>query len=322
MPPKYQAPYCEQNDSLTILPACSSCRTKPKSRKGRGSCSYPGLAVATAGTTNESSHRNRPLLSQGDGSRHPGPLSLETSAASEDCGNAAPGHSPWTFASDINAAVTTKLGPPSADRPTLPHACDVPLFGLLGYPATRNQAIENVLPPREEADTLMDIYWRYIHPLEPFVDKRSLSLSYTQLFAGTSGDNDCSANDHILLSTLNAIFALATQLPESLAPKARQETSRTYFHRAWALLRPEAIIWEPASLEVVQCMLLLSRYLQLTNRSHQSWMAIGSAVRAAQSLGLDSQHAAASDGDALSGHRRRLWRCCVLMDRSVPHPHV
>lgn len=317
----YQSPYCEQNDSLTILPACSSCRTKPKTQKGRGSCSYPGLAVATAGIPNESSHRNRPLLSQGDGSRDPGPLSLKTSAASEDCSNAPPGHPPWTFASDINAAVTTKLGPPSADRPTLPHACDVPLFGVLGYPVTRNHAIENVLPPREEADRLVDIYWRVLHPLEPFVDKASLSLSYGQLFVGKSGDNDFSANDHILLSTLNAIFALATQLPESLAPETRQETSRIYFHRAWALLRPEAIIWEPASLEMVQCMLLLSRYLQLTNRSHQSWMAIGSAVRAAQSLGLDSQHTAASDGDMRLSQKHRLWRCCVLMDRSVLPPH-
>jgi 2-methylcitrate dehydratase PrpD len=70
----------------------------------------------------------------------------------------------------------------------------------------------------------------------------------------------------------------------------------------------------------VQCMLLLSRYLQCTNHSHQTWMAVGSAVRAAQSLGLDSSQTSAGDSDARSGQRHRLWQCCVFMDRSVLHP--
>lgn len=216
--------------------------------------------------------------------------------------------------------MTTKLGPPSAERPTLPHAADVPLFGLLGRPAVSYQGAENVLPPQEEADTLINIYWGHIQPLEPFVDKRSLSPSYQSLFAGNSGHDLSSATGRVLLSTLNAIFALATQLQDSLAPEIREETSKTYFHRAWALLRPETIIWEPASVETVQCMLLLSRYLQCTNHSHQTWMSVGIAVRAAQSLGLDVPQPAAGHGDVASAQRHRLWQCCVFMDRSVLRP--
>lgn len=223
---------------------------------------------------------------------------------------------------DINAAVTTKLGPPSAERPTLPHASDVPLFGFLGRPAATGsyQGAESVLPPREEADSLINIYWVHIHPLEPFVDKRSLLPSYEALFAGDSGQSLIPAAGRVLLSTLNAIFALATQLQDSLAPEVREETSRTYFHRAWALLRPETIIWEPASVETVQCLLLLSRYLQCTNHSHQTWMSVGNAVRAAQSLGLDAQQHAAGHGDVASPQRHRLWQCCVFMDRYVLRP--
>lgn len=216
--------------------------------------------------------------------------------------------------------MTTKLGPPSAERPTLPHAADVPLFGLLGRPAVSDQGAENVLPPREEADALINIYWGHIQPLEPFVDKRSLSPSYEALFAGSPEHEISSATGRVLLSTLNAIFALATQLQDSLAPEVREETSKTYFHRAWALLRPETVIWEPASVETVQCMLLLSRYLQCTNHSHQTWMSVGIAVRAAQSLGLDAPQSAAGHGGMASAQRHRLWQCCVFMDRSVLRP--
>lgn len=215
--------------------------------------------------------------------------------------------------------MTTKLGPPSAERPTLPHAADVPLFGILGFHEARYKQIENTLPPQEEADKLINIYWRYIHPLEPFVNKRSLSLSYEELFAGNFGNNESSSSYCILLSTLNAIFAVATQHQESLPTDVRQEKSRTYFHRAWTLLRPEAIIWEPASLEMVQCMLIISRYLQLTNHTHQTWMAIGSAVRTAQSLGLDTPQAATGSGVAEAVEKRRVWQCCVFMDRWVSH---
>lgn len=244
----------------------------------------------------------------------------DASVPSAQCGRVTPGPSLGGFGRDIDAAVTTKLGPPSAERPTLPHATDVPLFGLLGRPAVSNQGIENILPSQEEADNLINIYWEYIQPLEPLVDKRSLSLSYQALFAGKSGDLPSSEAGRILLSTLNAIFALATQLQDSMAPEVREETSRTYFHRAWALLRPEAFVWEPASVETVQCMLLLSRYLQCTNHSHQTWMSVGNAVRAAQSLGLDAPQSAAGHGDAASTRRHRLWQSCVFMDRSVLRP--
>jgi hypothetical protein len=73
---------------------------------------------------------------------------------------------------------------------------------------------------------------------------------------------------------------------------------------------------EPGSLEIVQCLLLMSRYLQCTNNPHQTWMAIGSAVRIAQSLGLHlSGSASSSHSNRDTRLRRQLWQCCVFMDR-------
>lgn len=178
--------------------------------------------------------------------------------------------------------------------------------------------MDNVLPPRKHADHLAEIYWRYIHPLEPLVDKNGFSRSYQSLFSGTLLD----ADEKIFLTTLNTIFALSTQVQESLQPGFREEMSKTYFHRAWALLRPETIIWEPGSLEVVQCLLLISRYLQFTNNPHRTWMVIGSAVRIAQGLGLDiSETTTTGHTSDDIGLRQQVWRRCVFMDRcatSVP----
>lgn len=169
-----------------------------------------------------------------------------------------------------------------------------------------------MLPPRKHADHLVDIYWRYIHPLEPLVDKKAFSRSYQDHFAGTLLDSA----ERIFLSMLNTIFAISTQVQESLAPELREETSKTYFHRAWALLQPETIMWESGSLETIQCLLIISRYLQCTNHSHQTWMVVGLAVRVAQSLGIDvPETASVGQTDDTTLLRQHLWRCCVFMDR-------
>lgn len=221
-----------------------------------------------------------------------------------------------TFASDINAAVTTRLGPPSAERPSLIPTTGVPLFGFLGRPRIvgTGKHVENVLPPRKHADHLVGIYWEYIHPLEPLVDKRAFSRSYRDHFAGTLQDSA----ERIFLSTLNTILAISSQVQETMAPELREETSKTFFHRAWALLQPEAVMWESGSLELVQCLLVMSRYLQCTNHAHQTWMIAGFAVRVAQSLEIDLPRTGSvgvGQGDESTRLKQHIWNCCVFVDR-------
>lgn len=216
---------------------------------------------------------------------------------------------------EINAAVATRLGPPSEARPSLVATTDVPFFGaVLRDPSTGSSAQNggHILPPRKEADHLLEIYWQYIHPLEPFVYKESFLRSYHHLFSGNLPKSD----QEIFLSTLNAVFALSTQVQASVKPKVRDHTSETYFYRAWDLLRPERLIWEPGSLNIVQCLLLVSRYLQCTNNPHRTWIVVGLAVRMAQSLELDiaGPTSAEADKDDLD-MRQHVWNCCVFMDR-------
>ena len=227
---------------------------------------------------------------------------------------------PGDFAAEVKAAIDARLGLPSAKRRCPIPLTDAPLFGegsLLGSHScktTRDSSFhaDYVLPPRKAADHLVSLYWQYIEPLEPILDQARFFRSYQKLFDGTESDYD----ERIFISTLNAIFALSTQLQETTPTEQRDQASKAFFQRAWSLLRPESIVWEPGSLELIQCLLLMSRYLQCTGNVHQTWMAVGSAVRIAQSLGLHVADGIAStslDHDGML--RRQVWQYCVSTDR-------
>jgi len=194
---------------------------------------------------------------------------------------------------------------------------NAPLFGLhqqqRADPRSADYGVDNVLPPRKRADYLADLYWEHIHPLEPFLDRDRFTQLFQGLFAGTSPDS----NERIFTSSLNIMFALSTQLHEDMPGDQREDAASTYFHRALTLLRPEYVLFETPSLDLVDCLLLMSRYLQCTNNPHQTWMVIGSAVRIAQSLGLHLPPRASTLSEADMRRRRNLWQFCVFMDRSV-----
>lgn len=124
----------------------------------------------------------------------------------------------------------------------------------------------------------------------------------TKHYSGTEMECD----EQIFPCTLNLVFALPTQLQESIPSDQRDGASRTLFERAWRLLRPDIVLWQAGSVEVVQCLLLITRYLQCTTNLQQTWMTLGSAVRIALRIGLDW------DGDRLT---RDVWQQCVSMDR-------
>ena len=223
------------------------------------------------------------------------------------------------FPSVVKSTINTRLGLPSGKKRCPIPLADAPMFGSLAILQDLgdefNQA-DDVLPPRKQADRLVYLYWHYLEPLEPLLDEKQFHRSYQTFFTGGELDGDAC----IFLATLNTIFAFAMQLQESTPSQPRENSSTTFFLRAWRLLRPEAILWGAGSLELVQCLLLISRYLRCTRNLHQTWMALGSAVRLAQSLGLHASGDASSSFDqgdvGRDGpSRHRAWRCCVFLDR-------
>ncbi|KAF6793011.1 fungal specific transcription factor [Colletotrichum musicola] len=181
--------------------------------------------------------------------------------------------------------------------------------------ATGGQA-DYVLPARKQADHLTDLYWYYVDPLYPFLDRQRFEHSYRALFAGTSLD----ADERIFVSILNIIFALSTQLIESMPPEQRDASSQGYFARAQDLLRLS--LWDTGSIELIQCLLIMSQYLQSTNNPHQTWMIVGSCVRIAQGLGLHLPETAMElASEAERDLVRRIWHGCILMDRMIAITH-
>ncbi|RHZ64934.1 transcription factor domain-containing protein [Aspergillus thermomutatus] len=223
---------------------------------------------------------------------------------------------PGEFSFEVKAAVDARLGLPSSKKRCPIPLTDAPLFGVFSFPEVVDGAVDpadNVLPPRKHADHLVSLYWRCLDPLEPLLDHGSFFAAYQALFAG----REMECNEQIFLCTLNLVFALSTQLQEHTPSEQRDSAGRTFFLRAWHLLRPEIVLWQAGSLETVQCLVLMTRYLQCTPNLQQTWMALGSAVRIALSIGVDRSEKHVSGSDRENQLTRDVWQQCVFMDRSL-----
>lgn len=214
-----------------------------------------------------------------------------------------------SFIKQVQDAINTQLGQPNDN--TRQQVRDQGAVSLTSPSAPQSYSLADyVLPPRKLADHLVGIYWMYVDPLYPFLNRSKWESCYGGLFAGTSID----ADERVFVATLNIMFALSTELDESLSPVKRNESSSAYFRRAQNLL-PVSFM-ESGSVALVQYLLLSSQYLQSTNHPHQTWMVVGSAVRIAQSLGLylpevSGELTQLDERELL----RRIWHGCILMDR-------
>ena len=81
------------------------------------------------------------------------------------------------------------------------------------------------------------------------------------------------------------------------------------------------MLWGEASLELVQCLMLLNRYLHCAGERYYTWMTAGFAVRVAQGMccHLAEGPASAAKQSCVDGGERELkkkvWAGCVAMDR-------
>ncbi|CAH0055664.1 unnamed protein product [Clonostachys solani] len=218
------------------------------------------------------------------------------------------------FFERLRASIDAQLGIPADGNPFKIPLTDAPMFlapssnpGL-----TAQKESDLVLPSRKNADVLVDIYWSRLHPIEPVLDRRQFDSLYNALYLGSIGDSA----KRLFGCTFNAVLALATQCQEHIDLEQRQQTSKMYFDRAWFIIRPGQELWESPSLELVECLLLMCNYLRCTTNAHQAWMAMGAAVRVAQSLGL---HLLGNppNNDAFNARRIQLWRICIFHDKQM-----
>jgi hypothetical protein len=197
-----------------------------------------------------------------------------------------------------------------------------------------------VLPPRQLADHLIDVYFRRVFYLYPFFHRPAFEASYRALFEGggpsstssptTGATNDSSINDSggrfagvglggspaegahsaVFHCALNAVFAIATyhsNLPADEKPRAAE----AFFLRAKEHIGIHLL--EHNNLAAVQALLVTALFLQSTPYPGRCWNSVGIACRLAQGLGLHAE-LGAGRSQLQTEMRRRTWYGCVVLD--------
>lgn len=224
------------------------------------------------------------------------------------------------FGSSSAASFMRQIKTAVDDRVSSPHRRTsesilgmTPPSSLLSTHKERPSSVTNyVLPPRKTADSLMDVYWIKVFPLYPLIDGAQMRTEYTKIWTGEGLQSD----ENMLMCTLNVVFALACQLADFIRPEEREASADAFFSRAKDLLHFN--LWNTGSAALIQCLLLMSQYLQSTDSAHQCWIITGLAIRNAQSLGLHlPQTIARLPSFQDQQLARKIWHGCVLMDRYV-----
>ncbi|KAK2469295.1 hypothetical protein H9L39_19012 [Fusarium oxysporum f. sp. albedinis] len=199
------------------------------------------------------------------------------------------------------------------------------------------------VPSRPDADMLMENYRKRVHTIYPFLDWVAVQRRYERIWSPSSisskrGSSRNGQPRHRLVEpqsepnfediesrklfycTLNTIFALGCQSDPYADPEEQALTSEMFWQRAKQLLELDFDVFNEGSVELVQCLLLMSLYLQSTGLSGVCWNVVSVAVRTAQTLGLHRSSPTANAPDRTREDpelRRTIWAGCVLLDRSM-----
>ncbi|PLB51374.1 putative fungal-specific transcription factor [Aspergillus steynii IBT 23096] len=222
------------------------------------------------------------------------------------------------FAGEVAIAIEERTGRAGGDTTRLVPFVDAPLFGDPNLDSTADSAgLAHEMPPRSYADRLVGIYWQHVDPMEPVLDRVQFFRDY-DLWYSTCGDVSNRAGRDVWLSIVNVVFALAVQRQELMPLQTRNQEGNRFFQRAWTLLRPESIIWNPGSLEIIQCLMLLNRYLHCTNSPDKTWMTAGLACRMSQNMCSRPQATLSSEDSSKDRKiRERVLAGCIALDRCV-----
>lgn len=217
------------------------------------------------------------------------------------------------FLSTVRLAVDPRTSLPSPKRvwPQAPQS-DSPL--------------DYVLPPRREADALLDLYWLYVHPLYLFLYKPGLQKIYSGLW---TGEISCGGPSSLMqtseassVALVNLVLALGYQYSGKQANSGTRHAGATlaeeHFNRARSAFKHDLLDGAERTLQAVQVMLLMAQYLSSIGSTHRAWEVIGSGVKACYRLGLHraqlfSEHALLTSAN--QEMVKRVWHGCIMLER-------
>lgn len=194
-----------------------------------------------------------------------------------------------------NMAIPVEAGPTKPSAVTCPTDA-MPVCGRL---------------QRQQQDVFLDLFWQGYHAVYPVLDEGSFRKHYASLWdeSNSATRRPCPLVDSAL--------ALCIQFGSTYMACDCQGDfpGRDYFLRAQFYLSQTT---ESPSLVTTQCYFLSSLYLLATSQFDAAYTMIGTAIRTAQSLGIQYDTGDDSSQDAGAAEcRKRLWSCLVMLDIQI-----
>lgn len=203
-----------------------------------------------------------------------------------------------------------KQGPASAEASMAISSPAATMYSGIG--ATRVNDDEFGLPHRFVADKLVDAFFTYRHPLNPYLHEPSFRQRYEKLWLSQEYGGEAATEDNLgWFGLINMVFCFGCDHAKSLG---RVSIDRTrFFKRAKSLVFSGLL--QPSRIELVQALLLMGQYLHGSLDLNTCWTVVGLAIRMAQGLGLHLDPSDFTTEIIEQEIRKRVWWGCFVMDR-------
>lgn len=187
------------------------------------------------------------------------------------------------------------------------------------FTKTRFSQSHPILPSRLEADDLVSLYWAYVHPLYPFLHKKSFERAYDVFWAGESPprtpSRSLSISEAESVCTIYLVLALGCQYSRTYYEAAGSKAAEAYFNLAREHFRYDPIDSTEDSISLVRILLLIAQYLRSVGQTNKAWDVIGLAIRACQRLGFHIGATTEELGDPVERELvRRIWHGCLMFE--------
>ncbi|KAH8653770.1 fungal-specific transcription factor domain-containing protein [Xylariales sp. PMI_506] len=174
------------------------------------------------------------------------------------------------------------------------------------------------LPPRQFADRILSWYWGHNHVLLPVLHRPSFTAEYERLWQPVDQQQQQQERGPeitVFYATLNMLLALGCQRSDSSEDRMEdQRLADEFYQRSVKLVSVENL--DRYTLSVVQLLVLRSSYLLYSPYAGRCWTVLLVAIKAAQAIGLGAAKLRMAPPNQLTREmRRRVWYCCITMDR-------
>ena len=168
------------------------------------------------------------------------------------------------------------------------------------------------LPNRFVSDRLVDAYFKFTHPLNTYLHEFSFRQRYERLWIRADlGGEEIAENNLAWFGLVNLIFAFGSDHAKVVGRVSINHAR--FFKRAKTLVFSG--LFQAASIELVQALLLMGQYLHSSLELDNSGTVVSLAIRMAQSLGLHLDTTTSTLKPIDQEVQKRVWWGCFVIDR-------